>query len=164
MRKVVTGEQLAQVYNPDPFARPVWRAPVYQTPPAVIAVVQLFRLLAWLVRLVFRHRVIALVLAVFCFAYVEIGWPGMTALIAGAAVVLAGWRVLWPGTFGWWIVVPARNGWRAWRSDQGRLGRPADRQHVHRLLHLRRFRADPGHPRRARDRFGVGARHRAGDR
>jgi S-DNA-T family DNA segregation ATPase FtsK/SpoIIIE len=115
MRKVVTGEQLAQVYNPDPFARPVWRAPVYQTPPAVIAVVQLFRLLAWLVRLVFRHRVIALVLAVFCFAYVEIGWPGMTALIAGAAVVLAGWRVLWPGTFGWWIVVPARNGWRAWR-------------------------------------------------
>jgi hypothetical protein len=32
MRKVMTGEQVAQIYNPDPFARPVWRAPVYQTP------------------------------------------------------------------------------------------------------------------------------------
>ena len=43
MRKVVTGEQVDQIYNPDPFARPVWRAPVYQTPPAVVAVVQLWR-------------------------------------------------------------------------------------------------------------------------
>ena len=33
MRKVVTGEQVAQIYNPDPFALPVWRAPVYRTPP-----------------------------------------------------------------------------------------------------------------------------------
>jgi len=32
MRRVVTGEQVAQIYNPDPFARPVFRAPVYQTP------------------------------------------------------------------------------------------------------------------------------------
>ena len=34
MRKVVTGEELAQLYNPDPFAMPRWRAPVYRTPPA----------------------------------------------------------------------------------------------------------------------------------
>ena len=26
MRKVVTGEELAQIYNPDPFAMPRWRA------------------------------------------------------------------------------------------------------------------------------------------
>ena len=32
MRSVITGEQVAQIYNPDPFARPVFRAPVYQTP------------------------------------------------------------------------------------------------------------------------------------
>ena len=32
MRRVITGEQVAQIYNPDPFARPVFRAPVYQTP------------------------------------------------------------------------------------------------------------------------------------
>jgi len=25
MRKVVTGEELAQLYNPDPFALPRWR-------------------------------------------------------------------------------------------------------------------------------------------
>jgi S-DNA-T family DNA segregation ATPase FtsK/SpoIIIE len=115
MRKVVTGEQVAQIYNGDPFARPVWRAPVYQTPPAVIAVVQLYRLAAWLVRLVFRHRVIALVLAVSGFAYAQIGWPGMTALTAGTTVLLAGWRVLWPVSFGRWITAPARNAWRAWR-------------------------------------------------
>jgi hypothetical protein len=27
-----SGEQLAQVRNPDPFAVPVWRSPVYRTP------------------------------------------------------------------------------------------------------------------------------------
>ncbi len=35
-RRPVAGEQLAQVDNPDPFAIPVWRSPVYQTPHVVI--------------------------------------------------------------------------------------------------------------------------------
>ena len=46
----VTGEQIAQVDNPDPFASPVWRSPVYRTPEPVIWLVQLLRLLmrvAW---------------------------------------------------------------------------------------------------------------------
>ena len=47
MRRVVTGEQVAQIYNPDPFARPVFRAPVYQTPAGLI-------LLAWLIKLIVR--------------------------------------------------------------------------------------------------------------
>jgi S-DNA-T family DNA segregation ATPase FtsK/SpoIIIE len=115
MRKVVTGEQVAQIYNPDPFARPVWRAPVYQTPPVVIAVIQLCRLLGWLIRLIFRHRVVALVLAVVGFAYAEIGWPGMTGLVTGVTVTLAGLRLLWPVSFARWVAAPARNGWRAWR-------------------------------------------------
>jgi hypothetical protein len=51
MRKVVTGEQVAQLYNRDPFALPVWRAPVYQTPFGIILLVKLARLLAWFVRL-----------------------------------------------------------------------------------------------------------------
>ena len=42
----VTGEQLAQVDNPDPFASPVWRSPVYRTPEPVIWLVQLVRLVA----------------------------------------------------------------------------------------------------------------------
>ena len=44
-RNWVTGEQLAQVDNRDPFAAPVWRSPVYRTPEPVILVVQLIRLI-----------------------------------------------------------------------------------------------------------------------
>ena len=40
----VTGESFAQVNNPDPFAPPVWRSPVYRTPEFVIWLVQLVRL------------------------------------------------------------------------------------------------------------------------
>ena len=43
MRGSVTGEQYAQVDNPDPFASPVWRSPVYRTPERVIWLVQLLR-------------------------------------------------------------------------------------------------------------------------
>ncbi len=32
MRKVMTGEQVVQVYNPDPLGLPRWRPPVYETP------------------------------------------------------------------------------------------------------------------------------------
>ena len=55
MRRVVTGEQVAQIYNPDPFARPVFRAPVYQTPAGLILLAWLARLMIWLARLTFRH-------------------------------------------------------------------------------------------------------------
>ena len=59
MRKVVTGEQVAQLYNRDPFALPVWRAPVYRTPAGFVLLVQLARLLGWLVRLTARHPLAA---------------------------------------------------------------------------------------------------------
>jgi hypothetical protein len=38
-----SGEQIAQVNNPDPFAAPVWRSPVYHTPGWLITIVQLLR-------------------------------------------------------------------------------------------------------------------------
>ena len=57
MRKVVTGDQVAQICNRDPLAFPVWRAPVYRTPGWIIAIAQLCRFIWWLVRLVFRHPV-----------------------------------------------------------------------------------------------------------
>ena len=41
MRKVITGEQVAQLSNRDPFALPVWRAPVYRTPAGIVLLVQL---------------------------------------------------------------------------------------------------------------------------
>ena len=60
MRRVVTGHQLAQLRNPDPFAVPAWRSPVYRTPLAIVAIVHTVRLLARLVRFVFRHPVLVL--------------------------------------------------------------------------------------------------------
>jgi DNA segregation ATPase FtsK/SpoIIIE, S-DNA-T family len=109
MRKVVTGDQVAQLRNPDPLAFPVWRAPVYRTPAVFIAVAQLCRFLAWLVRLVFRHPVVSLTLAVLGFTWSETGWLGVTLLMVWAVVVLTGWRVLWPGTFARWVAGPARS-------------------------------------------------------
>jgi S-DNA-T family DNA segregation ATPase FtsK/SpoIIIE len=114
MRKVVTGEQLAQVYNPDPFARPVWRAPVYQTPPAIIALVQLFRLLAWLVRLAARHPAATALVALLVFLWVNTGWAGVVALVLAAVALLAVWRYFWPLSFARWVAAPARGRWRAW--------------------------------------------------
>ena len=40
-----SGDQVVQVSNPDPFATPVWRSPVFHTPGWVITIVQLYRLL-----------------------------------------------------------------------------------------------------------------------
>jgi hypothetical protein len=55
MRKVVTGSQVAQLRNPDPFAVPAWRSPVYRTPGFIVALAQLVRLLWRLARFVLRH-------------------------------------------------------------------------------------------------------------
>ena len=77
MRRVVTGEQVAQIYNPDPFARPVFRAPVYRTPAGIILIAWLVRLIARLLRLVFRHPVAAAAVAVLAFMWVSIGWIGV---------------------------------------------------------------------------------------
>jgi hypothetical protein len=102
MRKVITGEQVAQIYNPDPFARPIWRAPVYQTPAGLILLAWLVKLIARLLRVVFRHPVAAGVLALLAFLWVSIGWPGMTAIIGCAVLVLVIWRCCWPSTFSRW--------------------------------------------------------------
>jgi S-DNA-T family DNA segregation ATPase FtsK/SpoIIIE len=114
MRKVITGEQVAQLYNRDPFALPVWRAPIYQTPAGFILLVQLARLLAWLVRLIARHPLAAAILAVLVLAWLNIGWLGLVFLAAWAVVVLAAWRWFWPGSFTRWVSSPARGRWRSW--------------------------------------------------
>jgi S-DNA-T family DNA segregation ATPase FtsK/SpoIIIE len=115
MRKVVTGDQVAQIYNRDPLAFPVWRAPVYRTPAVIIAIAQLCRFIGWLVRLVFRHPVLSLALAVLGWMWTETGWLGITLLLVWAVVVLAAWRVLWPMGFAWWVARPVRSAWRARR-------------------------------------------------
>jgi S-DNA-T family DNA segregation ATPase FtsK/SpoIIIE len=115
MRKIVTGEQVAQLVNPDPFALPVMRAPVYRTPAIFTLAVQLYRLTAWLVRVITRHRIAASVLAVLAVAWLDTGWVGLAGLVAWSLAVLGTWRSFWPVSFARWIASPARNAWRASR-------------------------------------------------
>jgi S-DNA-T family DNA segregation ATPase FtsK/SpoIIIE len=112
MRRVVTGEQVAQIYNPDPFARPVFRAPVYQTPAGLILLAWLARLIIWIIRLVVRHPVAALAVAVLAFLWVTISWVGVAAMTAWAVLVLVIWRCYWPAGFTRWVASPARGKWR----------------------------------------------------
>jgi hypothetical protein len=93
MRKVVTGEQVAQLVNPDPFALPIWRAPVYRTPAIFTLAVQLYRLVSWLVRFIARHPIAVTVLALLALTWLD--RPGCAHRMDGdgagyVAVVLAG--------------------------------------------------------------------------
>jgi len=114
MRRVVTGEQLAQLTNPDPFAVPQWRAPVYRTPGWVITVVQLGRFSWRLARLIIRHPIVDAVLAVLLLVWLHAGWPGVVVLVAVAVAILGVWWWARPVSFSRWIAIPARGKRRAW--------------------------------------------------
>src|ERR1039458_6232556 len=75
-----SGDQVAQVNNPDPFAPPVWRSPVFHTPGWVITIVQAWRLLVALVAFIIRHHLLDLAAAVSYFAWRFLGWPGPDGL------------------------------------------------------------------------------------
>jgi DNA segregation ATPase FtsK/SpoIIIE, S-DNA-T family len=100
--------------NPDPFARPVFRAPVYRTPAGIIALAQLARLLAWIIRMCVRHPVAATAAALLAFMWVSVGWIADAALVVWALLVLAVWRCYWPGSFTRYLAAPVRGKWRAW--------------------------------------------------
>ena len=114
MRRVVTGEQQAQLANPDPFAIPVLRAPVYRTPGWIIAVVQFCRLLVWLARLVIRHPLAASVLTLLTLMWLNAGWPGLLVLVVVVTVILATWRSAHRVSFTRWVATPARGKRRSW--------------------------------------------------
>jgi S-DNA-T family DNA segregation ATPase FtsK/SpoIIIE len=114
MRRVVTGEELAQIYNPDPFALPRWRAPVYRTPLGIILAAKFARLLAWIVRMIARHPLASGVLALAVVTWVKLGWVTLAALVLAAIVILITWRWFWPVSFSRWAGRPARSTWRAW--------------------------------------------------
>jgi S-DNA-T family DNA segregation ATPase FtsK/SpoIIIE len=115
MRKVITGEQVAQIYGRGPGDLPVWRAAVYQTPAIITIAIQLYRLTARLVRLIARHPRAAGVLALAALVWADLGWPVLAALTAMAVVVLAAWWWFWLSSFARWITAPARGSWRGWR-------------------------------------------------
>jgi DNA segregation ATPase FtsK/SpoIIIE, S-DNA-T family len=110
----VSGEQLAQVRNPDPFAPPVWRSPVYRTPGFVITVVQLWRLLAFLVGFIVRHPLLDLAAAALAGSWYLAGWLGPVVLVLVTLAGLVMWRWRWPGSFARFVTTPARGRWRGW--------------------------------------------------
>jgi S-DNA-T family DNA segregation ATPase FtsK/SpoIIIE len=114
MRRVVTGDDIAQVRNPDPFAVPAWRSPVYRTPLWIVAIVHAARLLYRLVRLWARHPVLVLAVVIGVLMWRVIGWPGLSVLAVSIAAVLVVWRWRFPASFSRFIGTPARSQWRAW--------------------------------------------------
>jgi S-DNA-T family DNA segregation ATPase FtsK/SpoIIIE len=113
-KHTVAGDQLAQVSNPDPFAPPVWRSPVYRTPEGVILVVQLVRLIWRLTWFILTHPVLDAAVALVVFDWLKLGWPGVVALVLFVVALLVGLRLLRPDSFSRFVTVPARDKWRWW--------------------------------------------------
>ena len=114
MRRVVTGDDIAQLRNPDPFAVPAWRSPVYRTPLWIVAIVHFVRMIVWLVRFLFRHPVMVLAAVIGVLMWRVTGWLGLVVLAASITAGLALWRWLFPASFSRLIGTPARGQWRAW--------------------------------------------------
>jgi S-DNA-T family DNA segregation ATPase FtsK/SpoIIIE len=110
----VTGDDIAQVRNPDPFAVPAWRSPVYRTPLWIVAIVHFVRLIVWLVRFLFRHPVLVLAAIVGALMWRVTGWLGLVVLAVTITAVLALWWWRFPASFSRFIGAPARGQWRAW--------------------------------------------------
>ncbi len=113
-RRPVAGEQLTQVDNPDPFAPPVWRSPVYRTPHAVIWVVQLLRLVWRLVWFVLTHPLLDMVCGLVVFVWLRLGWPALVALMLLVVAALAALRLLRPDWFTRFVTDAVRDRWRWW--------------------------------------------------
>src|SRR6266516_5085908 len=108
MRRVVTGDDIAQVRNPDPFAVPAWRSPVYRTPLAIVAIVHFVRMIVWLVRFLFRHPIGVLAAITGVLMWRLVGWLGVVVPAASIAGLLVMWRWRCPSSFSRFIATPAR--------------------------------------------------------
>jgi hypothetical protein len=113
-RNWVTGEQLAQVDNHDPFAPPVWRSPVYRTPEPVIMIVQLVRLIWRVLWFALTHPGVDAVAALVVVTWLGLSWPGVAGMAAVAVTGLAGLRVIHPVWFARFVAVPVRDWLRWW--------------------------------------------------
>jgi S-DNA-T family DNA segregation ATPase FtsK/SpoIIIE len=114
MRPVITGQQVAQIHNGDPFAPPIWRAPVYHTPGWIIAAVQIARTFWATFRFVARHPVADAAALLLYAAWQWTSWLGVIALVVIAVGVFVTWRLLWPASFSRWVHRPAVSKWRRW--------------------------------------------------
>jgi len=114
VRGGVTGEPYAQVDNPDPFAPPIWRAPVYRTPELLIWVVQLVRLVGRVLWFVIRHPGLDAAAAVLVLVWLNAGWPGLATVAGVLAAGLLVLRLAEPRWFARLVTGPVRNRWRWW--------------------------------------------------
>ena len=110
----MTGESFAQVNNPDPFAPPAWRSPVYRTPEFVIWIVQLARLIVRVVWFVICHPLLDTAAGLVILDYLNLGWPGLAGLAALIASALVALRLGRPALFAHFLIQPARDEWRRW--------------------------------------------------
>jgi hypothetical protein len=110
----VTGEQIAQVDNPDPFAPPVWRSPVYRTPEGVIWLVQLLRLLWRVIWFLVTHPLLDVAAGLAVLVWLSLGWPGLTGLGVLVVVALSGLWLLRPDWFARFVTDPLRDKRRRW--------------------------------------------------
>ena len=110
-KRQVAGQPLAQVDNPDPFAVPVWRSPVYQTPHFIIWPVQLVRLVWRLAWFVLRHPLLAAVCAALAFTWLKLSWAGLVVLAVFTVTTLGLVYLLWPAWFAAHVTGAARD-WR----------------------------------------------------
>ncbi|HEY1915972.1 MAG TPA: hypothetical protein VGH27_10405 [Streptosporangiaceae bacterium] len=114
MRGKVSGEQIAQIDNPDPFAPAVWRSPVHRTPEPLIWLIQLLRLLWRTVWFLIRHPLLDLVAGLVLLVGLNLGWPGLVGLAASTVAALVALRMLRPDWFTRFVATPARCQWRWW--------------------------------------------------
>jgi len=114
MRGQVRGEQYAQVDNPDPFASPVWRSPVYRTPEGVIYLVQILRLLWRVLWFVIRHPGLDVAAGALLLVWADTGWQGLATLAGVVVTCLAALRLASPRWFARLISGPVRDRWRWW--------------------------------------------------
>ena len=114
MRPVVSGQQLAQIHNTDPFALPAWRAPVYHTPAIFTLIAQLARLLWRTGRFTGRHPFATLMTLLAYELWRSVSWPGIIALVLITTGVLVFWRLRWPASFTRYVARPAMARWRRW--------------------------------------------------
>jgi S-DNA-T family DNA segregation ATPase FtsK/SpoIIIE len=115
MRKVVTGSQVAQLRNPDPFAVPAWRSPVYRTPFLIVAVVQAVRLVWRVFRFVIRRPAGATCGIAVMLVWQVVGWRALATATASFAAGMAVWRWQFPASFSRLVAAPLRSRVRAWR-------------------------------------------------
>jgi S-DNA-T family DNA segregation ATPase FtsK/SpoIIIE len=111
-------EQVVQVSNPDPFAKPIMRSPVLHTPLWIIAGAQACRWIWRILRFAARHPLADLIIAALAVAWRFLGWPGPVILAAGLVIGAVAWRLAWPASWARMVAGPIKARWLRWHYQR----------------------------------------------